>query len=100
MVRKAGAQVCVHDPYVFEDGNLTISHDLDECIKGASSIVIFTGHTHYKNLKAGALKKLAGCPHPIIVDGRNVVDPDAFIKEGFIYKGIGRGDKNNHDIGK
>jgi UDP-N-acetyl-D-mannosaminuronic acid dehydrogenase len=26
------------------------------------------------------------------------VDPDAYIREGFVYKGIGRGDKNGHTI--
>ncbi|MCX9084882.1 MAG: nucleotide sugar dehydrogenase [Candidatus Methanoperedens sp.] len=98
MVRKAGAKVYVHDPYVLEDGDLKISQDLNECIKGAAAVVIFTGHKHYSGLKANDIKKSAGCPHPIIIDGRNVVDPDAFIKEGFIYKGIGRGDKNNHEI--
>jgi UDP-N-acetyl-D-mannosaminuronic acid dehydrogenase len=100
MVKKAGAQVCVHDPYVPEYENLKISQDMEDCIKGATAIVIFTGHKHYLNLKASALKKLAGCQHPIIIDGRNVVDPDDFIKEGFVYKGIGRGDKNHHDISK
>jgi hypothetical protein len=25
-----------------------------------------------------------------------MVDPNEFIGEGFAYKGIGRGDKNNH----
>lgn len=98
MVKKAGADVCVHDPYVTEYGNLKISQDMEECIKGATAIVIFTGHKHYLNLNASALKKLTGYPHPIIIDGRNVVDPDAFIKEGFVYKGIGRGDKNHHPI--
>jgi UDP-N-acetyl-D-mannosaminuronic acid dehydrogenase len=100
MVTNAGAKVSVHDPYVYEDGNLKISQYPDECIKGAAAIVIFTGHKQYLNLKASALKKLAGCAHPIIIDGRNIVDPDAFIKEGFIYKGIGRGDKNSHDLCK
>jgi len=98
MVIKAGAQVSVHDPYVLEDGNLKISQDLEECIKGATAIVIFTGHKHYLNLKATTPKKLSGHSHPIIIDGRNVVDPDAFIKEGFVYKGIGRGDKNYHPV--
>ncbi len=98
MVKKAGARVYVHDPYVPEYGSLKISQDLEECIKGATAIVIFTGHKHYLNLKARDLKKLAGCPHPIIIDGRNVIDPDSFIREGFVYKGIGRGDKNNHNI--
>ena len=100
MVKKAGATVSIHDPYVSEYGNLKISQDIEECIKGAAAIVILTGHKQYLDLKASALKKLAGCPHPIIIDGRNVVDPDAFIKEGFVYKGIGRGDKNHHDISK
>jgi UDP-N-acetyl-D-mannosaminuronic acid dehydrogenase len=100
IVEKAGARVCVHDPYFPEYGNQKISQDLNECIKGAAAIVIFTGHKQYLDLKAGVLKKLAGYPHPLIVDGRNVIDPDAFIKEGFVYKGIGRGDKNHHDISK
>jgi len=34
----------------------------------------------------------------VIVDGRNVIDPDAFIRNGFVYKGIGRGDKNGHPL--
>jgi len=93
MVKKAGAIVSIHDPHVSEYGRLKISQDIEECLKGADSIVIFTGHKQYLDLKASALKKLTGCPNPIIIDGRNVVDPDAFIKEGFIYKGIGRGIK-------
>ena len=43
-------------------------------------------------------KQLSGRKHPAIIDGRNLVDPDAYIREGFIYKGIGRGDKNGHAI--
>jgi UDP-N-acetyl-D-mannosaminuronic acid dehydrogenase len=38
----------------------------------------------------------AGVERPVIVDGRNLVDPDAWICEGFVYKGIGRGDRNRH----
>jgi UDP-N-acetyl-D-mannosaminuronic acid dehydrogenase len=44
-------------------------------------------------LEAKWLKGMCG-NKPVIVDGRNVVDPDEFIGEGFVYKGIGRGDKN------
>ena len=44
------------------------------------------------------VKELSGREHPVIIDGRNVVDPDAFIRAGFIYKGIGRGDKNSHPV--
>jgi UDP-N-acetyl-D-mannosaminuronic acid dehydrogenase len=39
-----------------------------------------------------------GKKHPVIVDGRNLIDPEMFIQAGFIYKGIGRGDRNWHEI--
>ena len=98
MLKKDGATVSIHDPYVSQDGSLKISQDMEDCLTGATAIVIFTGHKQYLGLKASTIKKLAGCKHPVIIDGRNVIDPDAFIKEGFVYKGIGRGDKNYHDI--
>ncbi|NJD52466.1 MAG: nucleotide sugar dehydrogenase [Candidatus Methanoperedens sp.] len=98
MVEKAGARVAIHDPYVFQDGSHKILQDLNECIKGADAIVIFAGHKQYLNINASATRKLSGHKHPVIIDGRNVIDPDAFIKEGFVYKGIGRGDKNYHEI--
>jgi len=98
MVKKEGARVLIHDPYVFEYASLKISQDIEECIKAADAIVIFTGHKQYSDLKAGTIKKLSGHKHPVIIDGRNVIDPDSFIKEGFVYKGIGRGDMNLHDI--
>ncbi|MHC1626919.1 MAG: hypothetical protein ACXQTN_06240 [Methanoculleaceae archaeon] len=44
------------------------------------------------------MKELCGPAHPAVVDGRNVVDPDAWINMGFVYRGIGRGDKNWHAL--
>ncbi len=99
MIKKDGSEVSIHDPYVLEYGDLEISQNLNECMKGADAIVIFTGHKQYFNLDARAIKKLTG-NHPVIIDGRNVIDPDVFINEGFVYKGIGRGDKNYHPIKK
>lgn len=37
------------------------------------------------------VKGLCGSAHPAIVDGWNVVESDAWIGEGFVYRGIGRG---------
>lgn len=59
-------------------------------------VAILTGHDEYFSLDARVLKGLMGQERPVIVDGRNIVDADGFIGEGFVYKGIGRGDKNNH----
>ncbi|VVB91637.1 UDP-N-acetyl-D-mannosamine dehydrogenase [uncultured archaeon] len=98
MLTKKGAKVAVHDPYVSGYNGVEISQNLGHCLKGASAVAILTGHSQYQALKPRKIKKLTGLQHPVIVDGRNVIDPDAFINEGFVYLGIGRGDKNRHDI--
>jgi UDP-N-acetyl-D-mannosaminuronic acid dehydrogenase len=95
---KAGATVIVHDPHVLEYPHVPIFQHLDETMKGADAIVIFAGHHQYKNLDPDHIRALSGRSHPVIVDGRNMIDPDHFIKHGFVYKGIGRGDKNMHKI--
>jgi UDP-N-acetyl-D-mannosaminuronic acid dehydrogenase len=97
---KAGATVRVHDPYVFKYPGVPVIQDLDESMKAADAIVIFAGHHQYKNLKPDHIRALSGKPHPVIIDGRNMIDPDLFIRKGFVYKGIGRGDKNMHNISK
>jgi UDP-N-acetyl-D-mannosaminuronic acid dehydrogenase len=95
---KEGAMVSVHDPYVAEYPGVPIVPFVEEAVEGADAIVIFAGHNLYKGLDAPYLKNLTGKKHPVIVDGRNMVDPDTYIRLGFIYKGIGRGDKNRHEI--
>ena len=57
------------------------------------------GIRRYRDLAPDSLKMLTREKHPVIVDGRNVLDPDLFIRNGFVYKGIGRGDKNLHPLG-
>lgn len=98
MIIEQGAKVCIHDPYVENQGNIKIMHDISEALKDAAAVVIFAGHKQYFGLDAQNIRKLTRSKNPVIIDGRNVIDPDTFIKEGFIYRGIGRGDKNHHDI--
>jgi UDP-N-acetyl-D-mannosaminuronic acid dehydrogenase len=93
-----GFNVEVHDPYVEAYPGVPISKDLHATLKGADVIAIMAGHGEYSGLDAGLLRRMMGKEQPIIVDGRNVVDADHFIRNGFVYKGIGRGDKNQHDI--
>lgn len=93
-----GAHVRVHDPYVAEYPGVSLSSDLSAVVNGADAIAIFTDHDHYRILDPRGIREGCGTHHPVIIDGRNVIDPDRFIAEGFIYKGIGRGDKNSHPI--
>jgi UDP-N-acetyl-D-mannosaminuronic acid dehydrogenase len=97
LAREEGASVLVHDPWVDKYPGVEVSRDLASVITGADATAIFTGHREYTMLDPVALKERCASS-PVIIDGRNVVNPVRFISAGFIYKGIGRGDKNSHDI--
>jgi len=101
----AGAEVRIHDPWVDPEtaadvpDDVEITHDLDAVLSGADAVVIFAGHKEYRSLNPTEVKALCGeRGHPVIVDGRNVADPDEWIGSGYVYRGIGRGDKNGHPL--
>jgi len=93
----SGATVRVHDPWVSGYPGMEISGDLDAVLKDADVVTLFTGHRIYHSIDPATIRKLVA-QNPVFVDGRNVFDPDCVIEAGFIYKGIGRGDKNSHPI--
>ncbi|MFA4878036.1 MAG: nucleotide sugar dehydrogenase [Methanoregula sp.] len=93
-----GAVVNVHDPYVADYPGVPVVPFVEEALQDADAIVIFAGHHQYRTLDPKVLRQISGKKHPVIIDGRNMIDPDAYIREGFVYKGIGRGDKNQHAI--
>ena len=95
---ESGATIEVHDPWVESYPGVPISKEIEKVCLNADAIAIFSGHNEYKKLDPVLLKKLSTCDHPVIVDGRNMIDPDLFISHGFVYKGIGRGDKNEHGL--
>lgn len=98
LVVSEGGEVRVHDPWVGEYLGVEISTDIEEVTRDADAMAVFTSHKEYRNLDPRSLKQGMGTTHPVIVDGRNVVNPDEFIRQGWIFKGIGRGDKNGHEI--
>ncbi|AGB02453.1 nucleotide sugar dehydrogenase [Methanoregula formicica] len=98
LAREAGAKITIHDPWVESYPGITLTKDQMGAVKGADAVVIFTGHNEYRHLDPRELRRVCCSGRPVMVDGRNVIDPDAFISAGFVYKGIGRGDKNGHGI--
>jgi len=91
---EAGADVMVHDPHVLNYPNVEIEKDMGSVVKGADAVVILTGHSEYFKLSPVDVKAMMGKDQPVIVDGRNVIDPTVFVDGGFVYRGIGRGDVN------
>lgn len=99
LMLSAGARVRVHDPYVEDYPGIEFERDLDEALRGADAVAIFTAHDIYRRLNPDQLYSLCGRHRrPVIVDGRNLVDPDAFIESGCVYLGVGRGDRNRHPL--
>lgn len=100
-LRKTGARVTCHDPYVrradFEalewgacsDGGLRYTQDLGEALQGADCVVLVTKHSEY--LDGELLKAAAGMRTRIVVDGRGCLDEGACEAGGLSYLGLGRG---------
>jgi UDP-N-acetyl-D-mannosaminuronic acid dehydrogenase len=84
-----GAIPIVHDPYVREANDISILQDIERAAEGSDCIVIVTAHDEYRELDLKRLKSLMRTP--IIVDGRNVVNSQKAIDNGFLYLSLGRG---------
>ena len=91
-LEKKGAVYRVHDPYIREGEEYKIEQDLDTALKGCDAVVLMTKHDEYRLINSNMLKDLL--KSKVIVDGRNMFDYKEFIADGFIFKGVGKGNVN------
>jgi UDPglucose 6-dehydrogenase len=63
-------------------------NNLYKCVSGADCICIVTEWDEIRNMDLKKVYKLA--KHPVIIDGRNVFDPDTVRGLGFTYVSVGR----------
>ena len=88
-----GAEVVAYDPVARERaaellGGVGMAGSALEALEGADAAVLVTEWREFAELDwAAAGEKMA---RPLIVDGRNFLDPDALAAAGFQYEGIGR----------
>ena len=86
-----GADVRAWDPVA--DGNalpkgVEVVSSVLEAVEGADAAVIVT---EWKELRELAREEVrVAMANPLIVDGRNLLDPEAVRAAGFAYEGIGR----------
>ena len=88
-LEKRGARYKIHDPYIKDEEDYKISQDLDGVLTGCDALILMTKHDVYKSINPEKLTKLLSTR--IIIDGRNLFEPEKFIKSGFICKGVGKG---------
>jgi UDPglucose 6-dehydrogenase len=59
-----------------------------DAVRGADAAVIVTEWPELKSLASEETR--ASMANPLIIDGRNLLDPDETRRLGFAYEGIGR----------
>jgi len=84
-----GAEVRAWDPIARVELRGLSRHDTPlEAVTGADAAVIVTEWPELKELASEETR--SAMAHPLIIDGRNLLDPAAVRAAGFAYEGIGR----------
>src|SRR6476659_7682472 len=86
-----GAEVRAWDPVA--DGRklpkgLDVVDSIEDAVRGADAAVIVTEWEQLKSLARPEIRDLMASP--LIVDGRDLLDPEETRRAGFAYEGIGR----------
>jgi len=88
-----GAEVVAYDPVAAERaaemlGSVEMATSAMEALDGADAAVLVTEWREFAELDwAAAGERMV---RPLVVDGRNFLDPEALVAAGFEYEGIGR----------
>ncbi len=90
---KEGVTVRAYDPQAMERAkeifpDITYCKDPYDVCDGCDALLMLTEWDEFKNLDLKKVKELLKTP--VLVDARNIFEPDVAQKAGFIYSGIGR----------
>ncbi len=90
----AGASVRVHDPKAMEGAHrhfgsrVAYARDAYEAVTGADALALVTEWMVYRTPDLERVRRLMRCP--LVVDGRNLFEPERMRALGFTYHAIGR----------
>ena len=92
-IAAAGAQVTIHDPKAIAPAKkrfpaLGFAEDVEVALKGADLVLHLTEWKQYRELDPAKVKALVASP--IIIDGRNALDREAWIAAGWKFRALGR----------
>ncbi|MCJ7560830.1 nucleotide sugar dehydrogenase [Candidatus Bathyarchaeota archaeon] len=94
MLETKGAKTSLYDPLFSKnellDATRALKRSLNEAVEGTDCIVILTGQDQFKRLNLKKLQALMKKP-AAIVDLVGIIEPQKVEKEGFTYRGLGRG---------
>ena len=92
-IAAAGAIVTIHDPKAIAPAKkrfpaLGFSEDIEGALKGAELVLHLTEWKVYRELDPARMAKLVA--NPIIIDGRNALDREAWVAAGWKFRALGR----------
>ena len=95
LLQYEGAHIKAYDPVATENArrvlgdSITYSRDPYEVAEGADALMLVAEWNEFKQLDLERIKGLMR--QPVLIDGRNVYDPQRVRGLGFTYRGMGRG---------
>jgi UDPglucose 6-dehydrogenase len=93
-LNRLGAKVKAYDPIVSQTGmrhglsGVLVETDAERLADGCDALVLVTEWQQFSHLDYTKMAKLM--LHPVIIDGRNFLDPEKMVRAGFQYVGVGR----------
>src|SRR5688572_712910 len=91
---EAGATVCAHDPAAMKEARHKLGDRISyaetnyDALSGADALVVVTDWNEYRHPDFGRVKD--HLRRPVVIDGRNLYDPDKMAELGFSYFSMGR----------
>jgi UDPglucose 6-dehydrogenase len=89
-----GCQIAAYDPAAQErarevlNGSVQFAADAYEAARGADALLILTEWEEFASLDLDRLQQ--ELKYPIVIDGRNLYDPELMAGRGFTYYSVGR----------
>jgi len=94
MLLDAGCRVKVFDPVAMNECNRRVgdrveyAKDMYDAVLDADALLVLTEWKQFRLPSWGVIKK--SMKTPLIIDGRNLYEPEEMAENGFVYKCIGR----------
>ncbi|EEF22217.1 UDP-glucose 6-dehydrogenase, putative [Ricinus communis] len=94
MLRQDGADLVAYDPAVPAGtthpalASINVVEDPELAAKDVDALVVLTEWPQFRTLDWPRLAELTRCP--VVVDTRNLIDPDVLARAGFRWYGLGR----------
>lgn len=92
-ILKRGGHIKGYDPEAMDEmrkhfPQITYVASSEDAVKGVDALIILTEWNEFRNMNLDYIKSVM--KKPVLIDARNIYDPDMIIQKGFQYDCIGR----------